>query len=315
MADFKPTVAPEVVEALLREQMGATIAGLRPLPGGHLSRAFAFSTGDGEFVVRFNAVGDGFWRDRYAAEHFASPALPIPRIVATGRVEGAAFAISAFVPGTHLHARPPADYLRLLPRALDALDALHRIAPGAGEGYGVWLVAGRGQSPSWRRFLESVIEEEAEGFFAGWHRLFAETFLERDFYEATHARMLALAAHCPEERAILHGDFGFDNVLAEDGRITGVLDWASLAYGDPVYDLARLDFFSASDAVTALLRERYAAHLPRYAERMACYACWIGLNGLKFYAKAGDRAAFAWTKGRIAAALAGVDGASAPPAH
>lgn len=304
MTGFKPTIARGVIEALLREELGTAIGGLRPLSGGQLSQAYAFDAGGERRVVRLNAAAAGFWRDRFAAEHFASPALPIPRILAAGEVEGIAYAISEFVPGGHLHARPPGDYLRLLPRALDALDALHRIAPGAGSGYGVWLATERGQYPTWRRFLESTIEEEGEGFFAGWHALFGGSFLERDFFEATYARLLALAAHCPEERRILHGDFGFDNVLAEDDRITGVLDWASLAYGDPVYDLARLDFFSANDAVTALLRERYAARTPAYAERMACYACWIGLNGLKFYAKAGDRAAYGWTKGRIAAALA-----------
>jgi hygromycin-B 4-O-kinase len=301
LADFKPLVAPDVVEALLRQELGTEIQGLRLLKGGQLSQAFGFDAGGEALVVRFNQTSTGFERDRYAWEHFASPALPIPRVLTLDEAEGLAFAISDFVPGGHLHMRPPAAYLRLLPLALDALDALHRIDPGEGDGYGQWREPGHGNQPSWRRFLEMVIEEETEGFFAGWHQLFTESFLERDLYEATYRRMLELAACCPEERRILHGDFGFDNVLATGDRIIGVIDWSGLAYGDFVYDLARIDFFSANPAVTKLLRERYAATTPHYAERLACYQCWTGLNGLKFYAKANARPSYEWTKQRIAA--------------
>jgi hygromycin-B 4-O-kinase len=308
LADFKPAITTEQVAELLRAELGTAVRDLRLLKGGELSRAYGFGTGEGEFVVRFNANEVGFRRDRYASEHFASPELPIPRILAIGQAEGTAFALSEFVRGEHLHMRSPGEYLRLLPRALDVLDALHRIDAGDAVGLGYWQEPGRGQFPTWRRYLAAVIEEEPAGFFAGWHRLFNESFLERDLYEATHRRMLELAAACPEERWILHGDFGFDNVLADRERITGVLDWSDLAYGDFVYDLARIDLFSANPAVTELLRGRYAAATPNYAERLACYQCWISLNGLRFYALAGNRAAYGWAKQRLAESLALVGG-------
>lgn len=305
MADFKPLVDEAKVAALLREELGAEVRDLRVLKGGQLSQAFGFGTDGGEFVVRFNKNPVGFLRDRYAAEHFASPVLPIPRFLASGELDGLAFAITDFVPGGHLHIRAPAEYLRLLPQALDALDSLHRVDPGEVEGYDYWREPGRGQSATWRGYLEAVMEEETEGFFAGWHRLFSESFLERDVYEALYRRMLALMAACPEGRWILHGDFGFDNVLADGERITGVIDWSDLAYGDFVYDLARIDLFSANPTVSGLLRERYAATTPGYAERLACYQCWISLNGMRFYALADNRAAYGWAKQQAVRHLAG----------
>ncbi|NJP39269.1 aminoglycoside phosphotransferase family protein [Alkalicoccus luteus] len=36
----------------------------------------------------------------------------------------------------------------------------------------------------------------------------------------------------------MHGDFTIDNVLIHGGRITGIIDWAGAAYGDPRYDVA-----------------------------------------------------------------------------
>ena len=42
----------------------------------------------------------------------------------------------------------------------------------------------------------------------------------------------------PVPETLIHGDFMWDNVLVEDGRITGIIDWGGGAFGDPRYDLA-----------------------------------------------------------------------------
>ena len=41
----------------------------------------------------------------------------------------------------------------------------------------------------------------------------------------------------PEHHAICHGDFHPLNILVEDGKVTGVLDWAGMRVTDPAYDL------------------------------------------------------------------------------
>lgn len=35
-----------------------------------------------------------------------------------------------------------------------------------------------------------------------------------------------------------HGDFTMDNVLIENNKVSGLIDWANGGYGDPRYDLA-----------------------------------------------------------------------------
>ena len=40
--------------------------------------------------------------------------------------------------------------------------------------------------------------------------------------------------------AVLHGDLHLRHLLAVDGRLTGILDWADASVGDPVMDLAVL---------------------------------------------------------------------------
>jgi aminoglycoside phosphotransferase (APT) family kinase protein len=51
-----------------------------------------------------------------------------------------------------------------------------------------------------------------------------------------------LRANIPDRRtaSIVHGDVGLHNALADDGRLTAVLDWERAHLGDPVEDLAYL---------------------------------------------------------------------------
>jgi aminoglycoside phosphotransferase (APT) family kinase protein len=51
-----------------------------------------------------------------------------------------------------------------------------------------------------------------------------------------------LLAHRPagEDRTIVHGDFGFHNLLVTRDRVTAVLDWELATIGDPLVDLIGL---------------------------------------------------------------------------
>lgn len=42
----------------------------------------------------------------------------------------------------------------------------------------------------------------------------------------------------PVPQMLIHGDFTVDNVLIVDGEVSGIVDWAQSALGDPRYDLA-----------------------------------------------------------------------------
>ncbi|OQA20122.1 MAG: Aminoglycoside 3'-phosphotransferase [Chloroflexi bacterium ADurb.Bin360] len=61
---------------------------------------------------------------------------------------------------------------------------------------------------------------------------------------------------------LIHGDFTTDNVLVAEGRITGVIDWAGGAVGDPRYDLALA--FDADEEEIALTAEEMAAFFAGY---------------------------------------------------
>jgi len=61
--------------------------------------------------------------------------------------------------------------------------------------------------------------------------------IELDVAAATAAWEAALATPpWPHEPVWLHGDLLEGNLLVRDGRLAGVIDWASVCVGDPAFD-------------------------------------------------------------------------------
>jgi hygromycin-B 4-O-kinase len=310
---IKPIVTTDTVLPLLQEHFGSAVQDLAAIQGGDVAQAFSFRVapgpGAGEYIVRFNApMLISFEKEAYAYAHFASPEIPIPRVVLVGRLGELDYAITEKAPGRNLLQIPRDEYVALIPRLIEVLDAIHRVPVGDRPGYGVFNGSGVGRSPGWRAHLEAVMEEPEGDFFEGWHALFETSFLERDLFERLYTQMQQLVEHCPEERYLVHGDYGYGNVLAEDGRVTAVLDWMGARYGDFLYDVAWLDFWSPVDG----WRERFEQHyrrmgrdVPHYRERVLCYQCYMALEALKFYAKLGAKPSYDFAAGRIDSLLSG----------
>ena len=90
-----------------------------------------------------------------------------------------------------------------------------------------------------------------------------------------------LVASCPEERALVHGDFGSNNVLAEGEHITGVIDWSEAMIGDPLYDVANIFFWRTWLPCMERQAQYFEAHpfkVPNWEERILCYQLRIGLS-------------------------------------
>lgn len=285
------------LRALLREHVpSGEIAELEPLRGGVFARAFGFRAGGRRYVARlssFDHSAEGYAKDDYAARHFASPRLPIPRIVKIATTDLGHLAIGERAAGRTLDGLTPAERQALLPAMLDTFDAIAQADLSASHGYGFWSDDGNGTSATWQEYLVSIINNETNGYYANWHALFESTFLDRQVYETIYRAMLRLLRHCPEDRALIHNDAHFENVLGDGERITAVIDWANAIYGDPLYEIARLDWWTAwpgwwYDDVGDVLRTRYG-DTPVFAARMACYQLHIGLDDLRYYATTRDQ--------------------------
>lgn len=274
---------PEVTTAQIAEFLGgryARIDDLRRLEEGEDSLAYA-ATADGcAIVVRVNAACEGFEKDAFVAENW--PALKAPKVIAIEPLSNAWICISEWVPGTTLQA--------LGARAgaygqdvVDLLDAMAAIDTSHIVGYGPFDAGGRGSFPTWQDFMTSVEGPQTLVRFVS------------DYNYGAH-------------RALVHGDFGSNNVLADKAGITGVLDWSEAMVGDSLYDWANLFFWRpwlACMEVQCRFMENNAADRLRDPQKLARYQVRIGLQVAAEARLDGDAGLEKWALDRCKLIFAG----------
>src|SRR5690349_19143776 len=104
----------------LAERFGS-IEQVEQLGGGDWSRAYGFRHNGAGYVARFGAFEEDFAKDRLAAA-FASPALPVPRVVEMGEAFGGFYCISERLYGAFLDGLDEAGLRRAPPSLWRAPD-------------------------------------------------------------------------------------------------------------------------------------------------------------------------------------------------
>lgn len=111
----------------------------------------------------------------------------------------------------------------------------------------------------------------ADDPLAEWSELFADVdakvlpLLPSDIAMAVQGRFERFLAGNgqPHPRLVIHGDFGTGNILVDSGKVSGIIDFAGCAIGDPAYDLASL---------SAGLGDDFLAHMRR---------CYPGIDAMR----------------------------------
>lgn len=148
-------------------------------------------------------------------------------------------------------------------------------------GFGLLDENGCGAHNSWHKATTSLYNHKFPQI--EFEELFNNSMLEKDFFKSHFGKLFNLLEFISEEKYLVHGDFGFDNLIVDDGQITGFLDWAESKCGDFLYNIAWLDFWSNDIKYAQEFKEYYAANkinIPYFDERIQCYRLHIGLNGL-----------------------------------
>ncbi len=305
MNDVRPAITQEKIKAFLETHFAAPVETLTVIKPGHFAQVYGFHVRGMAYVIRVvsSTKTTSFTKEEFIFAQLLSSQIPAPPNLNIGRMDELYFAISHRIPGAPLDTLPQAEHDAVLPQLIERLDAIHQTDITQHQGYGHFDDTGGGRFASWHVYLADIREEEPEEFFYGkWHTLFDETFLDNKLFYRIYEQMVGTLSSCPEERHLLHGDYGFDNILVENGVITGIPDWSQAQYGDPLYEVARLDFWSPSTDYRTRFWAYYQDHdrqMPAYEERLRCYQCHAALDALRFFAKQGDRGAYDWIQNRV----------------
>ncbi len=283
------------VKEFLAAGFGSDDSDIVPLGKGVWSKAFAFRRAGRDYVIRFGVYREDFAKDQLSAG-YASPALPIPRVIELGEAFGGYYAISERVFGRYIDDVDETRMRALLPSLLAALDALRLADISGTTGYGLWDGDGTAQHISWRAALLDVANDRREDRTHGWRARLVASPVGIGPFEEAYGHLRALADRIPGDRHLIHNDLLHYNVLVEADRVTGVLDWGCGMYGDFLYDLAwlcfcqpwypawrRIDFRDEA-------RRHYAEiglDVPHFEERLRCCQIHVGLAAQAYMAYAG----------------------------
>lgn len=294
----KPSIPPAEIRFLLPHRWDDA-SDLYPLAEGLASQAFGFRLGAAEYVVRINRSIEGFEKDRFVGRKFATPALPIPEILDVGHLDREhAYCISRRAPGVRLCDLDAPATARIVAPVAGVMAALAASDLEGTTGFGRFDARGAAPYASWREFLTGVGDPSHFDWRA------AGLGAAMDVVAEALRLIEASAAHCPEERCLVHGDFGSANVLAHSHGITAVIDWDLALFGDPLYDVANL-FFWHEERLEQLLQHfrSQMSHTPRLRERLFCYQLRIGLQEIFESAAGRSPADLGWLTARCAAVI------------
>ena len=116
-----------------------------------------------------------------------------------------------------------------------------------------------------------------------WNKIFSTNFFDKNLFKSYQERIDSLLKFLPKEKYLVHGDFGFDNLLIDENSISGVIDWAEAKLGDYLFDLAWLDFWSENICYSSSYKKLYENEkmdTKNFEERLECYYLVVGLNSL-----------------------------------
>ena len=297
---IKPNVDIARLTEILYDQFGQPPANLAPIESGLTASVFSFDCGGEGYVIRIATKehAESLRKDGFIADLVISTDIPVPSVLHMGVMDDLHYAIAEKLPGVQLDRLPRNEYLKLIPALIENLDDIRQVDIGATPGYGYFDGRGVGPSASWPEYLLSIKDEQPEGTFYGkWHHLFDETFMDREYFDHVHKKMAALMEICPPDRYLIHSDYGWDNVLAEDGKITAVLDWANALFGDHLYDVAWMDLYSPELDLRAQFKEHFRKEVVQvnyYEQRLMAYQCHISLESQMFCAMMNRPADYRW---------------------
>ncbi len=235
MSTYKTVYDEKGASRLLAELFDELDINTERLKGGEGSSAFSFVLNKQRLVLRVNSNGvGGYEKDKFAYENFSSKSLPIPKVIKIGVKDGdLAYVVTEEASGVTLDKLTESEYVELAPELVATLDAINGVNL-VGSGYGDWGGDGNASYSTWQDYLKACIKQEPIKDLP--------EFYDQKLHELIIKKASSLFKYCPEERVLVHGDFGLDNALCENRKISSVIDWENSLYGDKVFDVAWIDF-------------------------------------------------------------------------
>ncbi len=246
---------------------------IKELNGGLVSQTYSFNSINDRYVFQVGNRFEVYEKERWVYRRFHH-LLPLREVLAITE-SGVAYSISKFIEGTKLFDLNSQEILDVCPVVEKNLEILEAIEMTGQNGYGRFDQTGQAGYPTWEDYIKAVYNENIYDWSALERNGLDSDVVENAIKELkAHINSVSLS-----KKYLVHGDLGSFNLLAKDGRITGMIDWSLSMYGDHLYDKANILFWN-EDKLQPLIQRitnRYMSS-PQSKEKIYCYMLRIGLE-------------------------------------
>ncbi|MFW9851545.1 MAG: fructosamine kinase family protein [Candidatus Thorarchaeota archaeon] len=315
MSKAKTSIEIGDVKLFLIRNFSSQIKNLEFLKGGEFSQAFSFDSVKGSFVIKLrNRRIIGTKKNPFEKEILAyknvklrDDTIPIPNIVSNGTFSGEKrskiiYCIVEKAHGNFVHLFPPEKHELVDLNLIDVLHRIHSIDISNTKGYGNWFSFQEARFNSMSEHIIDVIEKQR----IYTNKRYSTGIFEKNLYIKGVKRIEELVQNCSKYRYLIHGDYGYDNVLADvNCNISSVFDWEHSLFGDFVYDIAWLDFwqFRKENHYANLYKKMFEddknLDFKNYEERLLCYKLYIGMTAAGFFSESNQKEKYNEAKERI----------------
>lgn len=285
---------------------------IKHIADGWWSQAFSFKTSEGARVIRISKHLTDFRKDVFAYTHFNSTKIPIPEVIISGKYDEEFFyCVSRYVEGIPsdqiIDTQETKPDLLLAQTTVEQLLTIHQIDISNLRGWGYTDENGNGIFQSWEEYLLAIHNGK---YTIAWKELAKTTWLNGELFTRLTERMQTYFPYLPKDKHVLHGDYGFDNLLlTPDHQVAAVIDWAEMMLGDPMYDLIHMnepwsEYLPVNylDIWKEQMKNNPKALL-HFEERLQCYTIHYTLFHLHIHTVRGEREDYEyieqWAKGNL----------------
>ncbi len=301
MKSFKVDININQAEEILKGVFSKNVTNLSPIEMGELSKVFSFVVEDKPYVVHFRKSGESLDKADYMSKVYGDR-LPIPSVVMSGKIDEIFFGISNKAEGKPISSYSVPEQKIILDDLAKHFTTMSQIIIDPSKGFGLISPENSAHSKSWGAVIAGFFEEDQEGFYKDWTKLYTESFLEKPLFEEGYSVMMELIKYSPNTPQLVHGDFHLGNLLSNGKQVTGIVDWELSMYGDFMYDLAVLNLWSPYLDFPQKVRNLWLTNgsdIVNFEERLRSHTLFKAIDGLRFYAKQGAKPSYDFIREKV----------------
>ncbi len=280
-------------QAKVEEWLRTKLRLIQPLISDN-NRVISAETSDGKrLIIRASRQkgGNKFASEKMILDLLENLGIPVPHVIAidyTKRIiPDRSISVSERLPGKTFTGDSTKEGVVdpiLLRQIGSMLKRIHNVE--IGTGFGFLDEQGKGSHKSWEEFVLDPFRSERLKFLVD-NGLINEVDLRQAINFANSKKHLL--TNCP--RKLLHGDFALSNILQENNKLTGIIDFENAKAGDPLWDIAHFAVYerariSGDKGMQALLTGYGNSSLlanPEVRTRYYLYKLSDILYGLEWY--------------------------------